>query len=79
MDPEEYASFIVRVWRDQSGSEQQGRWCGEIEQIQSGVRWRFCTLAELLTFLQQRALVSSSTLSPSADQAFNADSAVNPT
>jgi hypothetical protein len=68
MDPEEYVSFVVRIWRNQSSSEQPGRWCGEIEHIQSGVRWRFCTLTELLNFLQQAASISDTTMKPSADQ-----------
>lgn len=69
MDPEDYASFVVRIWREQSGSEQQNCWCGEIEQIQSGVRWHFCTLTELLTFLQQSALASRSTIDDLDSQA----------
>lgn len=55
MVPEEYASFLMRCWREQATSAQQGLWCGEIEHIQSGSRWRFSTMSELLTFLQQVA------------------------
>ena len=74
-------SFVVRIWRKQAGGDQPSRWCGEIEQIQSGVRWRFCTLTELLTFLQQAALTPDPTMPPSADQRAdqlsNADSLVS--
>jgi len=60
MDPEKYASFVVRIWRDQSSGEQLGHWCGEIEQIQSGERWPFNTLSDLLAFLQQAVTTQAS-------------------
>ena len=61
----EYASFLIRVWREATpppsppelgGTE--GRrveapdWCGEVEHIQTGERWTFSTLDELLGFLR---------------------------
>lgn len=55
MDRETYESFIVRIWRQQVTNAQERLWCGEIEQIQNGLRWRFHTLTALLTFLQQAA------------------------
>lgn len=66
MEAEEYASFLVRCWHEppaqnqatgkQTGcGQQQGRWRGEIEHIQSGNRWCFATLTALLSFLQQAA------------------------
>lgn len=56
MKVEEYDSFLVRFWRNQPEPEQQGRWQGEIEHIQSGIRWHFSTLSDLLAFLQQSAV-----------------------
>ena len=55
MKAEGYDSFLVRFWHTQPGQEQGYRWCGEIEHIQSGVRWDFTTLRDLLAFLQQVA------------------------
>lgn len=52
MKAEGYESFVVRFWCNQAGPEQPDRWPGEIEHIQSGTRWNFNTLSELLTFLQ---------------------------
>ncbi|MCE7989922.1 MAG: hypothetical protein DYG89_52915 [Caldilinea sp. CFX5] len=53
MKAEGYDSFLVRCWRNQSEQEQGCCWHGEIEHIQSGVRWDFATLSDLLAFLQQ--------------------------
>jgi len=55
MEREAYESFVVRIWRQQVTNAQERQWCGEIEQIQNGLRWRFHTLTDLLTFLQQAA------------------------
>jgi hypothetical protein len=73
MDSEDYISFVVRIWREQSGGEQPSRWCGEIEQIQSGVRWCFSTLTDLLAFLQQAAFARDQTMPPGADHLSNVD------
>ncbi len=63
MYSDEYASFLVRCWRDplannqptseQTRCKEQDCWRGEIEHIQSGSRWRFASLTALLNFLQQ--------------------------
>jgi hypothetical protein len=50
-------SFLVRLWRDRSGDDQPGAWQGEVEQIQTGTRWSFGTLGELLAFLHQAVVV----------------------
>jgi hypothetical protein len=55
MDLEAYESFVVRIWRKPAANTGEPQWCGEIEQIQSGVRWGFSTLTDLLAFLQQAA------------------------
>ena len=52
MQPEDYMSFLVRLWRNQPGADRPGGWRGELELIQTGARWSFCTHAELLAFLQ---------------------------
>ncbi len=56
----EYASFLLRLWRapPHSGEGEGGEvsdWHSEIEHIQSGRRWTFDTLDELLGFLRQQA------------------------
>jgi hypothetical protein len=53
MQPEDYMSFLVRLWRDHLGTDQLSAWHGEIELIQTGTRCSFCTLGELLAFMQQ--------------------------
>lgn len=69
MDLEEYESFLIRIWRKQTTSRQECQWCGEIEQIQSGVRWGFCTLTDLLAFLQEAAGAQGAPTQPDAAQA----------
>jgi hypothetical protein len=54
--PIEYASFIVRIWR-QSGLDANGNpfdWQSEVEHIQSGETWSFSTLEELKAFSRQQ-------------------------
>lgn len=51
----EYASFLVRLWRAPVLEGERARsWHGEVEHIQSGRRWTFDTLNEVLTFLRQQ-------------------------
>ena len=53
----EYASFLVRLWRE-AGADATAPvadWQGEIEHIQSGHRWTFGTLDETLDFLRRQA------------------------
>jgi hypothetical protein len=64
MFPDEYVSFVVRCWREPADNEPCGRWHGEIEQIQSGVRWSFGTLADLLAFLNQAVDAPQAVRSP---------------
>lgn len=52
----EYASFLVRLWRTPVLEGERTRpWHGEVEHIQSGRRWTFSTLDEVLTFLRRQA------------------------
>jgi len=49
-----YLSFIVRIWRERSLDHPASvitDWQGEIEQIQTGERWQFVSMEELLRFL----------------------------
>ncbi len=50
----EYASFLVRMWRE-DGPEPGGLqvWRSEVEHVQTGQRWTFETLEELLDFLRR--------------------------
>ncbi len=52
--PPTYLSFIVRLWRENIPPHMSNiaDWEGEIEHIQSGRRWRFHSLAELMAFFQ---------------------------
>jgi hypothetical protein len=53
----QYASYLVRLWRE-VGDEQPKTavdWHGEVEHIQSGLRWTFDTFDDMLDFLRQGA------------------------
>ena len=53
--PATYLSFLVRLWHE-AAAEDSGpgaEWQGEIEHIQSGQRWEFSSLDELLSFLRR--------------------------
>lgn len=51
MEPDDYASFLVRCWRERADDDQRVRWRFEIEHIQRGERYQFKTVAELFAFL----------------------------
>ena len=53
----EYASFLIRLWREVSADATASLtdWCSEVEHIQSGQRWTFGSLDELLDFVRQKA------------------------
>ncbi len=57
----EYASFLIRVWREEpllwplpleGGGREAFEWQGEVEHIQSGRCWTFGSLDEVLAFLR---------------------------
>jgi len=67
--PIEYTSFLIRVWREPTpphsasrpelGGSEGGQggapdWQGEVEHIQTGERWSFNSLDELLGFLRRQ-------------------------
>ncbi len=51
----QYASFLIRLWREESADQSEGAidWQSEVEHVQTGERWAFDTLEELLTFLRK--------------------------
>ncbi|MGC8875050.1 MAG: hypothetical protein ACP5SI_11480 [Chloroflexia bacterium] len=51
----EYASFLVRLSREAGKGPEDVEWHGEVEHIQSGQRWMFPTLEDLLQFLRSQA------------------------
>ena len=53
MNALEYKSFLLRLWRETNDQSPQVNWEAEIEYIQSGERWGFRTLDEMLEFLQR--------------------------
>ena len=55
ISPTTYTSFLVRMWREHSPElpESAADWQREVEHIQTGQRWTFSTLVELLDFLRQ--------------------------
>ena len=54
--PIEYASFLIRIWREpETGPpEPSAAWHSELEHIQTGERWHFDTLEDLLAFLRRQ-------------------------
>ena len=52
-----YISFLIRLWREGSpeSPEPSADWESEVEHIQTGRRWTFSTLDELLGFLRRQA------------------------
>ena len=65
VSPTTYTSFLIRLWREQDPERcpepAEGRpelvvdCCSEVEHIQSGQRWSFGSLDEMLDFLRQQA------------------------
>ncbi|MFW6136165.1 MAG: hypothetical protein ACOC7N_05030 [Chloroflexota bacterium] len=53
----EYASFLVRLWRQVGGEPLDSPldWHSEVEHIQTGECWSFQTLEELFDFLRCEA------------------------
>jgi hypothetical protein len=70
MEPEDYMSFLVRLWRDQPGNEPD-TWRGEIEQIQTGIRRHFSTHSELFAFLHQLVIASQVIAQPASEDPCN--------
>jgi hypothetical protein len=60
-----HASFLVRLWRAQTAdqSQQSTNWKSEVEHIQTGDRWEFDTLDQMLAFLR-REVGGAGTVSP---------------
>ncbi len=56
MDSRNYISFLIRLWREPASelAGQSAGWQGEVEHIQSGRKWKFCNLDDVLTFLRRQ-------------------------
>jgi hypothetical protein len=54
-EPATYMSFLVRLWREpsQESAVPPAGWNSEVECIQTGQRWTYSTLDELLDFLRR--------------------------
>lgn len=54
--PIEYASFLIRLWREAGvdATAPPADWHSEVEHIQTGRQWTFSTLDELLGFLRRQ-------------------------
>lgn len=51
----QYASFLVRLWRKAGppAGDDCANWQGEVEHIQSGRRWTFASISEMVALLCQ--------------------------
>ena len=50
----EYASFLIRLWREQSREKEPiGDWKIQVEHIQSGKRRQFSTFDQMVIHLRQ--------------------------
>jgi hypothetical protein len=58
MEPDDYLSFVLRLWRE----EPCGLWRSEVEHIQSGNRYSFASLAYALDFLRRAGDAATLTL-----------------
>ena len=74
MQPEDYMSFLVRLWRDHPGDDQPCDWQGELEQIQTGTRWSFSTYSELLACLRQLTVAPQAVIQPASEEPLTIDS-----
>ena len=52
----EYKSFLVRLWREKDDPSKSVDWKAEVEHIQSGRRWDFGAIDELLAFLGKQRI-----------------------
>jgi hypothetical protein len=66
----QYASFLIRLWRHVGGDplEPPAGWHSEAEHIQSGERWDFETLDQLLDFLRQETEAGDTGANPRASE-----------
>ena len=61
-------SFLVRMWREGTElPELNGHWQGEVEHVQTGRRWAFDNLDELLGFLRLATQAPESLWPPSLE------------
>ena len=54
VDTIDYASYLLRIWRDQIQKDTVDvhTWTIEVESIQSGDSWRFADITSLIAFLE---------------------------
>jgi hypothetical protein len=54
MSEDLYYSFLIRLWRESSIDNHEASWRGEVESVQTGQRWEFGDLREMLCFIQEK-------------------------
>ena len=60
---EPYISYLVRFWWEDTGGEPKEGWRGELESIQTGQKWQFSYLNDMVQFLQTQMEDNSSEIS----------------
>lgn len=53
--PDGYNSYLVRFWREGDREKPEGEWHGEVESVQTGHKWQFHHLIEMMQFIQTQA------------------------
>jgi hypothetical protein len=63
MPPDSYHSYLIRSWRESSANDSEVRWRGEVESVQTGQKWRFYSLDDLLAFISEQDEAQASDVS----------------
>jgi hypothetical protein len=60
-----YHSYLIRSWQESRANDPEVRWRGEVESVQTGQKWRFDNLNNLLAFIRTQVDTLASDVSES--------------
>jgi hypothetical protein len=63
MSHDPYHSYLIRSWLESSANDSNVHWYGEVESVQTGQKWRFHRLDDLLAFISAQVEAQASDLS----------------
>jgi hypothetical protein len=55
-----YRSYLIRFWRESISHDPEVCWRGEVESVQTGQKWQFSDLRDMLRFIQKKVELPSS-------------------